>query len=72
MSFERSIPFFIKARSPQGLRRLMIENNAKHGLTFKYFDIQNVKGQWYAWYYKQLDSLNKEDIKGLEDGDTKQ
>jgi hypothetical protein len=50
----------------------MIENNAKHGLTFKYFDIQYVQGAWYAWYYKKLDTLNKEDIEGLEDADSKQ
>ena len=49
-----SIPSFLTARSPEGLRRLMLRNNAKHAMFFKYFDIQFVNGRWYAWYILNL------------------
>ncbi len=29
----------------------MIRNNAKYKTTFQYFDIQFVKGYWFAWFY---------------------
>jgi hypothetical protein len=70
MAIERQIPFFIRARSPMGLRRSMIMNNAKHGLTFHYFDIQFVQGSWYAWFYKSLDKLDSQDVEELEQDGT--
>lgn len=70
MAVERQLPFFIKARSPQGLRRLMIQTNTKQGYTFHYFDIQHVNGNWYAWYYKDLKSTNSEDIEELNNDKT--
>lgn len=45
---------YIKAKSPMGLRRLMLRENAKHGLTIQYDNIQFVKGSWYAWYYLEV------------------
>jgi len=48
---EGELASYIKAQSPMGLRSLMLRNNAKYGFTFRYFDIQFVKGFWYAWFY---------------------
>jgi len=45
------IPSYIMASSPRGLRLSMLKNNVKYGMTFQYFDIQFVKGKWYAWFY---------------------
>lgn len=71
MAVERQLPFYIRARSPQGLRRAMLSNNAKAGLTFHYFDIQFAQGSWYAWYYKGLDIIDSNDVAELEqDGTT--
>ena len=43
---------FIRARSPMGLRLAASKNNAKYGITFAYFDIQQTpKGEWIAWFY---------------------
>lgn len=47
----RRIPNVLSARSPRGLRRLMLNNNVKHGIEFKYFDIQFINGRWFAWFY---------------------
>lgn len=57
----KNIPNFIKAKSPRGLRSLMIRNNTKRGKFFDYFDIQFVKGSWFAWYYD--DQVTLEDFK---------
>ena len=52
-----NIPTFLKARSPTGLRRLMLKNNLKHKGVFKYDIKQDVKtGVWYAWY--QMDAVD--------------
>lgn len=56
------IPNFLRARSPQGLRRAMIRNNAKLGMFIKYFDIQFVNGEWFAWYFVEIDP-NEEMLK---------
>jgi hypothetical protein len=67
------LPFFIRSRSPNGLRRSMLQNNAKYGMTFQYFDIQFAQGSWYAWYYRSLENINADDIRELEqDGTTTQ
>ena len=61
------IPDFITAQSPNGLRRNMYLNNAKHGCKFTYFDIAKIneekKSYWIAWFLKEVT-----DIKELEDG----
>jgi len=44
-----NIPTYLKAKSPQGLRRLMLSNNVKHGGIFEY-QIMFVGEYWYAWY----------------------
>ena len=45
---------YITAKSPNGLRRLMMQNNARKGYSFIYEDVQFVKGRWYAWYNEEL------------------
>lgn len=49
------VPYFIKAKSPERLSLLMLQNNIENGTTFKYFDISFVKGYWFAWYYRELE-----------------
>lgn len=44
------IPDFIKATSPQGLVRLMLENNLKRSTQFEYQIVHDGKS-WFAWYY---------------------
>lgn len=54
-SSARVIPNFIKARSPQGLRRLMVKNNIRMGMEVRYISINFVNGEWVAWYYENFD-----------------
>ena len=43
----------------------MLQNNAKKGFTFKYSDIQFVKGKWYAWYDEYISNAAlSEDLDG--------
>jgi len=51
-----NIPHFISARSPEGLRRLMLRTNVKHGLIFDYYQIIFDGKKWFAWY--QLDAVD--------------
>lgn len=53
------IPNFLVARSPQGLRRLMLVNNTKKGMVFVY-QIQFSDGKWYAWYNDTLEAFTRE------------
>jgi hypothetical protein len=48
-----SIPHFIKAGSPQGLRLAMLKNNLNMKAECQYFDIQFDGSNWYAWYYRE-------------------
>jgi len=54
------IPSFIKAKSPAGLRRIMLLNNTKHSKTFQYFSIQFVEKEWFAWFYLDMDATLRE------------
>lgn len=51
----RTVPQFVSAPSPRGLRRAMILVNARAGSFHKFFDIQFVGGKWYAWYYAPIE-----------------
>ena len=59
---KRELPNFIKAKSPKRLRFLMLQNNLRLRSTIQYFDIQFVKGEWYAWYFepRNLSDLEKD------------
>lgn len=63
------IPAFVTARSPLGLRRAMLINNAKAGAFHRYFDIQFVQGQWYAWFFKEVGA---DDVSVLDESDQRQ
>ena len=71
----KRIPNFLKARSPKGLRRLMLLNNAKYSTFFEYKDIapvlESCKLYWYAWFYKVVDTNDIKDLEAppTEDGD---
>jgi len=43
-------PIYIKAKTPEKLRELMIKLNLKYGKNFRYFDFQYVKGNWGCWF----------------------
>lgn len=51
-----NLPSFLKAKSAEELRSLMLKNNLKLNQEFNYFDIQYVNNNWYAWFYIALDS----------------
>jgi len=53
------IPNFLVARSPEGLRRLMLVNQVKKGAVFNY-QISFSKGRWYAWYIDTDKSILQE------------
>ena len=64
-----NIPHFIKARSPKGLRRLMLRNNVKYKLIFNYYQIVFDGKDWYAWF--QLDAADalEEELKEMEESE---
>jgi hypothetical protein len=45
-----SVPNFIKAASPKGLRRFMLQAQIKDKTQYLFFDIQFNNGYWFAWY----------------------
>ena len=55
-----TIPHFVKAKSPESLRRKMFDNNVKNKKLYSYFDIQYVSGVWYAWYYEEQNFLTSQ------------
>lgn len=54
-----SIPNFVKASSPQGLRRSMYSVQIKNSMQYKFFDISFVNGVWYAWYFHEPKTPNE-------------
>jgi len=46
----------------------MLLQNAKAGAFHKYFDIQFVNGDWYAWFFKDVSG---EDIDQMDTDETK-
>lgn len=61
---DQSLPSYMRAKTAQGLRLLMLKTNARHGIDFHYFDIQFAAGYWYAWYflpgYKSINEVSDE------------
>ncbi len=49
-----NIPNFLKAKTEAKLMKLMLKTNVEDGAENKYFDIQYVKGYWFAWYYTSV------------------
>lgn len=50
------VPNFLRAKTPEDLRKAMLMNNARMGAWVEYFDIQKQDGQWIAWFYEDLTS----------------
>lgn len=48
------IPHYVKARTPEGLKRAMLQNNLKFKAYCNYSNIQFVDGNWYAWFTVDL------------------
>lgn len=46
-----AVPNFVKAASPDGLRRLMFKVQQQDSMQYKFFDIQFSNGSWFAWYF---------------------
>lgn len=67
------IPNFLRASSPQGLRRAMLSNNARLGAMVQYFSIQQVvekqRTYWIAWYYEDVQQNSASILRG-DDGDS--
>lgn len=49
------VPQFLRAPTPEGLVRLMLLNNIKNGIEFRYFDIQKDQRGWIAWFNVEVD-----------------
>lgn len=57
------IPNYIKAASPIGLRRLMLETQRRDSMQYNFFDIQFANGFWFAWYVKKANTdVEKNDV----------
>lgn len=50
-----TIPNYVTARTPQGLRRAMLRVNMRLKAFASFYDIQFVNGRWYAWYWEDVD-----------------
>lgn len=51
---------FIKARNPSGLRRLILAIEAKDGFVYDWDIHQDKKGDWFAFYRRQLSGAESE------------
>jgi hypothetical protein len=58
---ETSIPNFVSAETPQGLRLAMYKLNQKYKMMLIFQDIQYAQNKWFAWYYIEYDRLNTKD-----------
>ena len=47
------IPNFLRAKTPEGLKKEMLKVNGILGYHNKFFDIQFVNGEWFCWFYKE-------------------
>lgn len=65
------IPDYVKATSPQGLRRFMLQVQTRDSMQYVFHNIQFVDGYWFAWYYKsaKTDTRKAEVIKEIMIGD---
>ena len=61
------IPNYLKARSPFGLRRLMLSNNVRLGAQVNYFQIVFDGTDWIAWFYEEVSVIQEMD-EILDDG----
>lgn len=67
------VPKSITAPTRLGLERLMLLNNLKNQVEFRYFDIQSDGKRWTAWYYFVVDrnKMLEENLDAVTGIDTK-
>lgn len=53
------IPNFLKARTLDELRAIMLANNFRTQKQYLYQDIQFAEGSWYAFYYDNVEADDK-------------
>jgi len=60
------IPHYLKADDVDSLKKEMLKNNITDGYYYRYFDIREIKGKWYAWYVKDVEktAILKESMSG--------
>lgn len=56
-AFDKTIPYFIEAKSPADLFDKMLANNLANGTHYNYFSIYSSGKKHVAWYY-----LRQEDV----------
>ena len=45
----------VTAATPEGLSKVMFENNLRHGMWFNYSDPSFQNDVWIAWYMKDIE-----------------
>ena len=58
-AFQKTIPYYVKAKTHRGLVETMLENNQKNNRHFTYFQIVYDKKEFTAWYYVSQGELIK-------------
>lgn len=74
MSFRSTlIPDFLKASSPEGLRRLMFMKNTQDGKQYIFqnpqyiYDETRKKYFWFVWFYRDMSADSSAEIKNILD-----
>lgn len=49
-----TIPNFVKARTPQGVRRLYLRQSSNMGGFLQPVSINFANGEWYIWFVAQI------------------
>ena len=50
----RTIPNFVKARTPNGVRRLFASASARRGGALDVRTITHVNGEWFIWFIDDI------------------
>lgn len=64
MASALTAPRFVKAKSPKGLERAMLQNNIKRARQHVYTIVWDGK-DWFGWYYVELDGAYNTEIKEI-------
>ena len=62
-AFDKTISFFIEAKTPAALFQRMLENNLKNSTNFTYFSIYSDGKKHIAWYYLRQEDILREKAK---------
>jgi hypothetical protein len=61
-----NIPHFLRAKTPEALRKAMLRNNVKWGLIFDYYQIVFDGKNWFAWYQMNAVESMQDELKEME------